>query len=736
MRIPSLKIAAAVIVMACGMMTHDNIIAGPAIKSEIIMYQPDGSSFTARLLGDESVKIYMTADGCAIGQGPDGWYYYASYDADGIKDRTEFKVGEQVPPDVKAKSRIIPYDILGARRAEYGMQKNGSGRESLLYRTKAARGIATRSGNEVTEKHGIVILAQFSDLKFKENHTRESFVALLTEQGYSQDGASGSAIDYFNDQFKGQFSFSFEVSDIVTLPHGYAYYGANDKNEQDIRPAEMIAEACRLADSQIDFSRFDDDGDGEVDNVFVFFAGGDEADGAGEDHIWSQAWYVRDGAGIDLTLDGKVINRFACTSELRRTDTGNHYVFASIGTFCHEFSHTLGLSDYYDTDYELSGGEAKAMWRSTALMDAGNFNNGGNTPPNLNAAERDELGIFEAVELTPGTHVLEPVDISGQYYKAETGNEGEYFLFECRAEKGWDEYIGGNGLLVYHIDKSGNESGFSAAYGNLSAKERWLYNEVNCNPAHQCADLVEAYPQAGDVSQVFFPYLSGSTEISSFTPITSPAFVSWNGADSPVAITDIEKDGDNIVITVVEYTGKLAVPVNVRSDIFQDAAIISWEASSDFATAGVIRWKKSSGSEEYEERTIEAYDGNRYSYVIDGLTPITPYKCEVYFTADGISGTPVSCNFTTKNKRSDNYPFIYLKYVEKNDDGTYPAGSRFPLRLWNAYDAEHVIWYMDGKEISVDASGYYIPEKSGTMKAEIFYEDGSKGIVTKIIKIK
>ena len=74
--------------------------------------------------------------------------------------------------------------------------------------------------------------------------------------------------------------------------------------------------------------------------------------------------------------------------------------------------------------------------------------------------------------------------------------------------------------------------------------------------------------------------------------------------------------------------------------------------------------------------------------------------------------------------------------MEKNDDGTYPAGSRFPLRLWNAYDAEHVIWYMDGKEISVDASGYYIPEKSGTMKAEIFYEDGSKGIVTKIIKIK
>ena len=118
----------------------------------------------------------------------------------------------------------------------------------------------------------------------------------MNEEGYSDNGATGSAMDYFNDQFGGQCTFTFEVSDIVTLSNGYAYYGANGKDGSDIRAAEMVKEACKLADGTVDFSQFDDDGNGEVDNVFVFFAGGDEAEYAGDNHIWSHAWYLIDGA--------------------------------------------------------------------------------------------------------------------------------------------------------------------------------------------------------------------------------------------------------------------------------------------------------------------------------------------------------------------------------------------------------------------------------------------------------
>lgn len=721
---------------------NDECFARPAIRGLFDLYQPDGTSIKARLSGDEFMKILTTSDGCAISQGEDGWYYYTRYDQDGYRVRTEYKAGQDAPADIKSKCRIIPYDLLSARAAEKRAAAYEREEDNVLVRTRAAGGIATRSGGTSTEKHGIVILAQFSDLKFQSGHTRASFEALLTEPGYSANGADGSAIDYFNEQFSGLFTFSFDVSDIVTLPHNYAYYGANDNSGEDKNAAQMIIDACTLADSQIDFSRYDDDGDGQVDNVFVFFAGGDEADQAGEDHIWSHAWYILDGAGERLVLDGVYINRYACTSELSRNMDTGRFGMASIGTFCHEFSHTLGLSDYYDTDYEQSGGYADAMWTSTALMDGGNFNNNGCTPPNLTAVELDELELFEPVMLTAGTHVLEPINESRQYYRMDTDTEGEYFLFECRAEEGWDKYIGGSGLLIYHIDKSRNSTGFSGDYGNLTAAERWMYNMVNCKPDHQCADLVEADPSVQgtayeyqqNVSKVFFPYTKGSSKHDSFSALTDPAFVYWNGNASPLAISGIRKEGNNIVMTVSEFDGDAPKVGNVSSEVFQDAAIISWTSSDQSVETGYIRWKKSSGSDEYTVQPVDCYEPGKFAWTIDGLTPRTPYKCELYFSENADDAVP--CSFMTKSPREVNYPFIYLFNVRRNQDGTYPSGSRFPLRLYNAYDAEKIIWYMDGQEVETGPDGYYTPAASGVMRAEIFYNDGTKSIVETKIVIK
>jgi M6 family metalloprotease-like protein len=179
----------------------------------------------------------------------------------------------------------------------------------------------------------------------------------------------------------------------------------------------------------------DDDGDGEVDNVFVFFAGGDEAEGAGDDCIWSHAWYIKDGAGRNLVLDGKTINRYACTSELTlyRDAAGKvRQRLAGIGSFCHEYSHTFDLPDMYDTDYESSGGHAEALWVSTSLMDGGNYNNLGSVPPNFNAVERELLGLSEPVVIEQsGVYTLEPVNKGGQCYRINT--EEDHFLSHLRS---------------------------------------------------------------------------------------------------------------------------------------------------------------------------------------------------------------------------------------------------------------------------------------------------------------
>ena len=732
MRNPLLKILS-VTVSAIVLCVPDSL-ARPAMKTIFTLVQPDGTEVAAKLKGDEFMKILTTADGCAIGLGKDGWYYYAGYGSDGMKELTEYRAGHDAPAEILAQSRIIPYNTLRSLAADKRKNAAGDEKENLLVRTKAAGGVMTKSGGNVIEKHGIVILAQFQDIKFKEENTRESFVRMLTEPGYSYNGADGSAIDYFNEQFEGHFSFTFEVSDIVTLSKNCSYYGENNSNGDDKNPVAMVTEACRLVDDKIDFSRFDDDADGEVDNVFIFFAGGDEAEGAGEDRIWSHAWYVKDGANVNLSLDGKIINRYACTSELSRDYEG--FRLAGIGTFCHEFSHTLGLQDCYDTDYELSGGTSDALWGSLSLMDNGNSNNMGHTPPNYNAVDRDQTDVFEPVILTAGTHTLEPVGDGGTYYRMDTDTEDEYFLFECRAEKGWDRYIGGSGLLIYHIDKSLNSAGYSELYlKDLTSRQRWLYNEVNCNPEHQCADLIEALPGARNVSQVFFPYRTNSINQDSYTPMTDPAFTFWNGNSSSLALTEIKRDGENIILTVNEFKGGLETPVNVKSEIFQDAAIITWEAPFAYTGKGYLCWEASSGGTP-ETIETEPYEPGKYSVTLEGLSPKTPYRTEIYFEEDGVQGKAAECNFMTKSGREQNYPFIYLYNVGKNSDGTFPAGSRFPLRLYNATEAEDIVWYMDGEKISVDGSGYYTPKTSGEMKAEVFYEDGSKTVVTKNIVLK
>ena len=584
-------------------------------------------------------------------------------------------------------------------------------------------------------KHGIVILAQFANMHFK--HEREHFVAMLTQEGYDVGGATGSAKEYFDAQFSGAVEFSFDVSEIVTLSNDLAYYGGNTSNskgtESDKAPEEMVIEACRLADPQVDFSIYDDDGDGEVDNVFIFFAGGDEAEGAGDDCIWSHAWYLRDGAGKQLELDGKVVNRYACTAEMTRYYDLSGEIrqrLAGIGTFCHEYSHTFGLPDLYDTDYDGSGGDAVALWGSTSLMDGGNQNNGCNTPPSFNAIEREILGLTEPVLIEgDGTYRLEPVHKGGAVYRMNTDTEGEYFLFECRAEDSWDAYIGGSGLLVYHIDKTGRPSGYSDAYGrDIKALSRWtIYNEVNCRPDHQCADLIEALPDAASVRNVFYP-------MGAVTSVAAETLTFWSGAVGLMSVEGIRKDGSAIVFSIVGNSVDTTPPepVRVAYEKYQDAAVVTFESSRAYDGDATVSWGIS--GREMTTVNLKPYKEGCYALVLEGLHPRTSYSIAISFFINGVVGKEGSVSFMTSSY-SGGYPYIYLKNVQRNPDGTFPKGSRLPLRVYNAVGAEKVTWTFDGIKITPDKSGFYTLGRSGKLKAVVSWEDGSQDVIIKQITV-
>lgn len=697
--------------------------AGPAWPGVLSLTQPDGSVFAGRITGDEFMGILTDISGHAIIKDSDGWYCYASYDNEGNKLSSGIHVGDNAPGNVISASLDIPYLMLTNAAAEKRRKW------SEITARKTANVVTKAESGEAVERAAIILLVQFSDLSM--SFTQDNFEDMINGSGYSLNGAQGSAAEYFADQAHGAYTFTFEVAPIVTVSGTQAYYGAHSSTDVDKYPEKIVSEACQLVHDQgVDFSRFDSDGDGEVDHVFVFVAGKDEAEGGGDDCIWSHMWYLYDGAGIKLELDGVLINNYAMSTEYCLFSNGR-FRFRTIGTFCHEFGHGLGLMDLYDTDYSSSGGECDPLWSTLNIMDAANYNNSGNTPPNYSAIELDHLGIGNGEKLVSGDYVLEPVNENGRYLRYDTSNNNEYFLIECRSSEGWDAYTGGSGLAIYHIDKSLNSAGTSTTYGvTFTAADRWVYNEVNCRPDHMCAYMVNAYSGAVDISQAFWPYKDND----SYSYLSDPAFTFWDGTESPLAITDISFDGTYASFTVVS-TEDVVLPgvTDVVSDIYQDVAIISWKADdSEYTGKAYVRWGQS--DDDLTEVEVESYDGENYAIRLEGLSARTSYKLNIQFGANGIYGDQVSANFMTKSLYSG-YPYIYLSNSERGDDGSFPQGSLLPLVVYNLSGASDVTWYFNGSEIEAGGNGYYTVTTSGELRAAIQYSASSTEIISKQITV-
>lgn len=681
--------------------------SGPAWRGELTLTQPDGTEIRAILRGDEFTHVMTDLSGNALLQGDDDVWYYALYSPDGSVHSSGFVAGGDYIPQA---SSYVPYQALSLKAA------------ALRCAVPRVTALSADGANiEPVKKHCIIILAQFQDVKMSVGE--EMFDAIVNR-------GENSIRKYFEDQFMGAYEFSFDIGPLVTLEKKQSFYGHN-QNGRDQNAYLAVKEACeRSHDAGVNFSKFDDDGDGFVDNVFLFVAGKDEADGGGDNCIWSHSWNLVT-AGIDLELDGKRIGSYAISSELRRRNNGR-YSFTSIGTFCHEYSHTLGLVDMYDTDLEGSGGVSECLWGSTSLMDNGNYNNEGRTPPYYDAIDRDMLGIGKPEMLKLGRYVLEPIGENGRYLKYASSNEGEYFLIECRSGNGWDRYVGGRGLAIYHIDKSVADAGFSNSLSRqVTAAERWTFNEVNCCPSRQCAEMLKARADAVSVSQVFYPY--GKTN--SISSQTNSVFRFNDGTYSDVAITDIMLVGDSVEFSVVPY-GKLIPPkaVVTKKDVFQDMAIIQWDSNVLDAGTAYVSWGLSGKTIKEEE--ITPYEPGKYAFRIEGLKPSSAYSVRIVYKVGELIGKESVVNFTTKSIYKDGYPFIYLKGTLRNDDGSFQESAVIPLCLFNAANQQSVEWFMDGRSITPGLDGYYKLTRSCVLSARVIWTDGSEDIIEKQVIMK
>ncbi len=487
----------------------------PAKKGPIKITQPDGSTIMIEVHGDEFLG-WTTASGRLVQMGSDGFYYNASFNAAGEIELSSTRAKSH---GLSLSSEAVSIPAIAVANAN----KLREERERLY--TENRRQGSPSNNIAQGKKVFLTILVEFSDLEF--STPSENFTNLLNEPGYSKNGATGSAYDYYQDNSNGSFDPTYVVAGPYKASKSFKYYGEQIGDSNDANARELFSEILQLADADIDFSLYDQDNDGVLDNLFFFYAGYNQAEGGSPDSIWPHKWEI----GGSLMLDGKRAKGYACSSEFRGAQGG---VMCGIGTFTHEFGHVIGLPDFYDVDYSNNG--LAAGLGSFCLMSGGGYNNDGNTPPYLSSIEKDMLdwgpGIEELTET--GNYTLEPVQ-NDKAYMTMTSNPGEYFVYESRSGEGWDKYIP-SGMLIYHVDKSEN------LVAGLTAGERWeKWLGINAFADHQCLDLIESCGTEKYIDdnpdKVPFP---GSDNVTSYTFTTSPSFKAWNGEPTGFGIKNIK----------------------------------------------------------------------------------------------------------------------------------------------------------------------------------------------------
>ena len=550
------------------------VYAVPARQVPHSVTQPDGTTIVLQLCGDEYYHYYTTEDGMPVTLCEDGYYRYTTIDAQNRLVASNEIVGKAQLLNVKNSQRVMArHSELYKANKERRVIDVKDGVEGVASMRRAARAAAAQN----RKVKGLIILAAFNDKSF--TFSQSSIDAKMNNEGYSDEhGSIGSARDYFIAQSYGQFVPNFDVIGPVTLSKNMEYYGGSNSYGHDANPDVMVSEACELASEQglVNMSDYDLDGDGWVDLVYVIYAGYPESSGAPAETIWPHAWDIYRGAGRTVKIDGVQLGAYACSSELSGNSGSN---LEGIGAFCHEYSHTLGIPDWYDVDG--SGGMGVSMW---SLMDGGCYAGNAYVPVGYNAYERSLCGWLEFNELVEETSISMP-DVSSDKsaaYKITSSNENQFITLETRCRKGWDTYLPAEGMMVIAVDYD---------------KRVWDQNGPNDDPGRQRFKLIPADDSwsTNDLYGDLYPY-GGNTAL---TSSSNPKMQVYNNTIYDKPITNIAyNDG----ITTFDF--KKDVPTDEPNGVLADL-LGTYHA---FANSGF----QNQPDEEWSvDISIDAYDSNK-----------------------------------------------------------------------------------------------------------------------------
>lgn len=613
----------------------------PAYPKPLKVKQADGSWLTIQMRGDEHGHYVLTSDGIPlVFNARQENYEYADWkdgkvQASGIKAVEASERTAKVKAFVESLDKSAILESFKRARLQQLQQTLSSRRNASLKAGSNPQKEKLNNFPTIGEVHSLVILVQFADTKFSTvgSDAHQFFNNMLNEPGFTySNGANGSARDFYLNSSNGRFQPQFDVIGPVTLPEKYSYYGANQGSSVDnpARLEQFVREACTLADPLVDFSQYDHNQDGYIDNIYFFYAGKGEADSGDGNAIWPHSAYYSDmakDAGLSetsLKLDGIEVGNYTCSNEINGTLITPQP--AGIGTFVHEFGHVLGLADHYDVNY----GMTTFAPGSFDTMAQASYNNNGNTPAAFSAYERACLGWLDLTVLKNGVdslNVLPDLNDSNKAYVVPVGgtNDEEYFIMENRQKKGWDAFIPGHGMLLWHID--------------YDAKA-WEKNELNITGTHQRVDIVEADNKLTDNTRAGDPFPGTSN-------VTQCNLTSWAGG-KVMSLDDIEEKDGIINLMLGGLNLKLNTPDVKVTEVQDSSIVVGW---TDVPVAkryvlnisSVVNGKK----ESLPLYNNKVYTAAQPSLHVEGLSPETTYEITLQANRGSYSSDVYTQQLTT-----------------------------------------------------------------------------------------
>ena len=467
--------------------------AVPARPTPFLFEQSDGTMITVRLLGDEWASAYVTADGYVVERADNGDFYYV----------TKSGRSKVMAHDVKHRSSAEQAYI----RAHADELTLKSLNNSVSSAKRASAGVQRRAGTQVPNNGSPripIILVQYKDIKFQDSDPVATF-----ENQFNQKNKS--CYQYFFDQSRGLFTPQFDVMGVVELANNRSFYGAQTSSSNDSYIGDMVYEGV-MGLPNVDFSQYDNDNDHYCDVIVILYAGVGQASSGVTASVWpcqwnmASAYYYGQSNYSSFQRNGVTIDKFAVFNELVPQWSGwtQTYRIDGVGTFCHEFSHCLGLPDYYDTDDYDPDYYGMGSW---SLMNSGCYLDNSDTPCGYSGYDRHFMGWLQYTIPEENTqYTLEPLTSNnGQaLFIVNDENSNEYYVLENRQKSGWDQYLPSKGLKVDHVT-------YDASAWNSNVVNNYAMQRMTIIPAD---NKLSSSNESGDL----YPYNGNNKLTDESTP--------------------------------------------------------------------------------------------------------------------------------------------------------------------------------------------------------------------------